>query len=199
MKFRHRYFGTPAIYLMLFLFAAIAFTLAGYVVRGSFDFLCTELPRAFESKNFITDPDGYERQQRWITLLTAALALLGVNYLSLLLDNKRMEHIARTTEGRYTLLGGLKYYFKSFALSDVITAILPPAILAIPVYFVPEAWYEYGLRFFMMTSIEMCSAFDFWRGAAFLVLVSLLARFSVVPIALLRWRAAWLSGTAEVL
>ena len=199
MRFRHKYFGTPTIYFILFLLAAIAFTLAGYFVRGSFELLCTELPSLFRSKNFITDPDGYERQERAITLITAIIALLLVSYASLLLDNKRMEYISKCTEGKYTLFGGLKIYFSAFFTSDVITAILPPAILAIPVYFVPESWLEYGLRFPMMTSLEICSAFDFWRGTVILIFVSLFARLLIAPLALLRWRAAWLSGTAEVL
>ncbi len=199
MKFKHRYIGTPMIYFLLFIFAAIAFTLSGYVVRGTFDFLCNEFPRVFRSANFITNPDGYERQTRIITVCTAFLALLGVNYLSLLFDNKRMEHIAKATEGRYTLAEGMRFYYRSFAVSDIITAIIPPALIAIPVYFVPTAWLDYGLRFPMLTSLEVCSAFDFWRGTVLVILTSLVTRFLIAPIALLRWRAAWLSGTAEVL
>ena len=164
-----------------------------------FSFLCEELPDVFKSESFISNPEGYERQNRIITLITSFIALLGLSYLSLLLDNKRMEFIAKKTEGRYTLCEGMSLYIDSFIFSDVISAILPPLIIAIPVYFVPERWLDYGLRFPMYTSLEMCNAFGFWEGVILLSAVSICARLLAAPIALLRWRAAWLSGTAEVI
>lgn len=199
MKARHKYLCTPLIYFLLFLFLAVAYMLSGYIVNGVFEFLCEALPSLFKSQSFISNPDGYNRQLKAIAVLTAVLALLGVNYLSLLLDNKRLEYIAKATEGRYTLSFGMGFYLKSFWLADVITAVIPPMLLAIPVYFVPEAWYEYGARFPMMTSLELCTLFGFLEGVIILTAISLLTRLLSAPIALLRWRAAWLSGTAEVI
>ena len=196
---KHKYFGTPMIYFVLFVFAAIAFMLAGYVVDGVFEFLCDEFPNTFKSESFVSNPDGYERQTKLVVVFTVTLALLGINYLSLLLDNKRMEHIARSTEGRYTLSEGIVFYIREFLISDIITAVIPPILLSIPAYFVPELWLDYGLNFPLLISVEMCDAFGFSIGTSILLALSILTRLAVVPVALSRWRAAWLSGTAEVI
>lgn len=199
MSPKNKYLGSPSIYFLLFFFAAITYMLAGYAVQGTFNLLCEEMPELFSAASFISDPDGYERQKKVIALVTAFLAVSGVSYLSLILDNKRMEHIARVTEGRFTIPEGVGFYFKSFALSDLLSTVFPPLILSIPVYFIPEGWLDYGLRFPLYTSLELCGVYGFINGTLLLTVISILARAAVVPIALSRWRAAWLSGTAEVI
>ena len=138
MSPKNKYLGTPSLYFLLFIFTAIAYILAGYAVQGAFDLLCEEMPRLFKSASFISDPEGYERQVRVIATVTAFFAVCTVSYLSLLIDNKRMEHIAKMTEGRFTIPEGVGFYFKSFAVSDLITAVLPPLLLSPLVYFIPE-------------------------------------------------------------
>ncbi len=199
MSLKNKYLGTPIIYLLLFIFAAIAYMLAGYLVQGAFGLLCEEMPSVFKSASFVSDPEGYERQTKILIALTTVLALFLINYISLLLDNKRMEHIAKATEGKYTIKEGLAFYYRNFALSDILTSVIAPALLSVPVYFIPENWLDYGLRFPIYMELELCGAFGFFRGVIILIAVSIISRAASVPIVLSRWRAAWLSGTAEVI
>jgi hypothetical protein len=125
--------------------------------------------------------------------------MLGLSYFSLLLDNKRMECVARCTDGKYRLASGLKFYYSYFGVADVICGIIPPALLAAPIFFVPEEWIEYGLRFPLWMGLEVCTVYGFTNGTILLVITAVASRFIVAPLALARWRAAWLSGTAEVI
>jgi hypothetical protein len=173
--------------------------LSGYLVKGVFEFLCIEFPTVFRSASFIGEPEKYEMQTKILTLFTTACAMLALSYISLLLDNKRMEYISRCTDGKYRLSSGLKFYYSYFSVADVICGIIPPALLAAPIYFVPEEWLEYGLRFPLWMGLEVCTAYGFQDGVILLVITAVASRFIVAPLALARWRAAWLSGTAEVI
>ena len=199
MKIRHKYFGTFGIFLLLYLVAVVPYMLSGYLVSGVFEFLCIEFPAVFESASFIGEPEKYETQTKILTLFTTACAMLGLSYFSLLLDNKRMECVARCTDGKYRLASGLKFYYSYFGVADVICGIIPPALLAAPIFFVPEEWLEYGLRFPLWMGLEVCTVYGFTNGTILLVITAVASRFIVAPLALARWRAAWLSGTAEVI
>ncbi len=199
MKIRHKYFGTFGIFLLLYLVAVVPYLLSGYLVNGVFEFLCIELPTVFRSASFIGEPEKYETQTKILTLFITIIAMLGLSYFSLLLDNKRMEYIARCTDGKYRLASGLKFYYSYFGVADVICGIIPPALLAAPIFFVPEEWLEYGLRFPLWMGLEVCTVYGFTNGTILLVITAVASRFIVAPLALARWRAAWLSGTAEVI
>ena len=199
MKIRHRYFGTFGIFLLLYLIAVVPYLLSGYLVNGVFEFLCIEMPEVFRSASFLGEPEKYEMQTKILTAFTVFIAMLMTGYLSLLLDNKRMEYIARRTDGKYRLAAGLKFYYSYFGVADVICGILPPALLAAPIYFVPEEWLEYGLRFPLWMGLEVCTVYGFTDGLILLIVTAVASRFIVAPLALARWRAAWLSGTAEVI
>ena len=185
-------------YLLLYLIAVVPYMLSGYLVNGVFEFLCIEMPEVFRSASFI-DAERHEIQTKILTAFTVFIAMLMTSYLSLLLDNKRMEYIARRTDGKYRLPAVLKFYYSYFGVADVICGILPPALLAAPIYFVPEEWLEYGLRFPLWMGLEVCAVYGFTDGLILLIVTAVASRFIVAPLALARWRAAWLSGTAEVI
>ena len=198
MKIRHKYFGTFGIFLILYLVAVVPYLLSGYLVGGVFEFLCIEMPSVFKSASFL-DAEKHEMQTKILTAFTTFIAMLVMSYISLLLDNKRMEYIARRTEGKYRLPHEVGHYYLYFGISDVICAILPTALLAAPIYFIPEDWLEYGLRFPLWMGLEVCTVFGFVEGTILLLITAVASRFIVAPFILARWRAAWLSGTAEVI
>ena len=198
MKIRHKYFGTFGIFLLLYLIAVVPYLLSGYLINGVFDFLCIELPTVFRRVSFLNE-EKYVIQTKVLTAFTVFIAMLATSYISLLLDNKRMEYIAKRTDGKYHLPRELSYYYRYFWISDVICGILPPALLAAPIYFIPEDWLEYGLRFPLWMGLEVCTAFGFVDGTILLLITAVASRFIVAPFILARWRAAWLSGTAEVI
>ena len=197
MKLRYKYFGTAVLYLLLYLLAAVPFLLAGYLVNGVFALLCEELPEVFRSASFTKDPEGYRLQVQVIAALTASIALFVLNVISGKLDNKRQEYVISMTDGRYTLPEGLRLYLKSFLLSDVIAAVIPPMLIAVPAALVPEWLLDYGLRFPMWMNVELNAAFDPITGAAVLILLSVLMRLFSVPTVLSGWRAEWLAASGE--
>ena len=199
MKIRHKYFGPLLICLLLYVLAAALYLPSGYVVDGLFELLCNEFPSVFRSASFISEPEKHQRQLQIITAATVTLALAVMNYLSLLLDNKRMEHLAKETEGKYRLTEGLRLYCSHFFLADIISCAIPPLLLFLPVHFIPQSWLEYGLELPLMMELEVYTEFGLLHGALLLVAVGVITRFAVAPLILLRWRAAWLSGTAEVI
>ena len=198
MKIRHKYFGTFGIFLILYLVAVVPYLLSGYLVCGVFEFLCIEMPSVFKSASFL-EPEKHEIETKILTAFTVFITMLAISYISLLLDNKRMEYIAKRTEGKYRLPREMCHYYPYFCISDVICGILPPALLAAPIFFVPEEWLEYGLRFPLWMGLEVCTVFGFIDGTILLVTTAVVSRFIVAPLILARWRSAWLSGTAEVI
>ena len=195
MKNLHKYLHTPLIYLLVFLAVAIPYLLAGYIVDGVFALLCESLPDIFTRRDVITSPAEYAEQIKALTVIKAVLALLAVAYISVLADNRRCEHLISLTDGRYTISEGLGIYYRAFWLSDILSGILPPVLLAIPAALIPERILKYGLDSLLRPLLDFSGAFGIANGTIVLILISVAMRFlSAVP-AVMRWRVSWLSGS----
>ena len=194
MKKTHKYIISPAIYLLVFLAAAIPYLLVGYIVDGVFALLCEELPRVFVSHSFVSAPAEYAAQVRTLTAVKLSLTYLAVAYVSLLADNKRGEYVISLTDGRYTIPRGMLLYYPAFFTVDVISAAIPPVLLTLPAVLLPERVMNYGIGFVLRPVIDATEAFGAVGGALVLAIISIAARLVTVPAALKRWRVSWLSG-----
>ena len=194
MKRSHKYLFTPFIYFLLYLIAVVPYFLGSYLSNGVFELLCIEFPTVFHSAPPFSDPEGFLRQSRILVAVSAAVATFILSYVSLSLDNKRFEFIIEKTEGRFTMRDGLLLYYREFLLADILTAALPPVILALPALLVPGEYLKYGLDFALYMEFRVFEAYPPVIGTLLLVLIGVIIRPLVAPLIVSRWRAGWLSG-----
>ena len=196
MKFGKKYLFPPCLTLFWFALGGVMVLLVEIFVSLSYDYLCEILPSVFTSPGPTSDPEGYERMRKALSLTVLALTVLPATYLSMRLDNSRFEHVVVLSEGLYKIPEQTKKHIRSFWLSDLISAALAPALLTFPVFLIPEDY----LRFFLPV---------FWCGArlygffgpvsslAIIISMSAVARLILTPSVLRAWRASWLTGSID--
>ncbi len=103
MKFRKKYLFPPFLTLFWFALGGALVLLVDIGVSLTYDYLCEIMPAIFYRPGPITDPEGYERVYRGLTLTVIALTVLPATYFSMRLDNNRFEYIVTLTEGLYPI------------------------------------------------------------------------------------------------
>lgn len=197
MKARHKYFGSTALYFVLYLFGVIPFYATRWLVEAFHDLFVELFPTVFHSYNAITSADEYLIQSARLDTVTVALSMLIVSYLALLLDNKRFEHFIVKNEGLYTMPEGLRQYCREFLTVDVSVALVIPVLFSLPLAFVPAEWIERVAWIPTALNYRLVGAYGFASGTAAAVLISLGTRLLAIPHRVARWRAAWLCGSMQ--
>lgn len=196
MRIGHKYIFPPFIALFFFLLGGAGVLIADIIVELAARGLAEWMPSLFARPNAIADPEGYESYLCSIELVTLTLTLLPVTYLSMRLDNKRFEHLIVLTEGLYTLPRALRWHLRSFWLSDIISASLPPILLTLPVFLVPEEYLS-GILGVLWCGARLSPYFSAVWATVTVVAISLVMRLLLLPAVLRAWRASWLSGSVD--
>ena len=127
----------------------------------------------------------------------AVFSVFLISYLTGLFDNGRYESVISKTDGLFKIKDELARYFKSNIASDIIAAAIPGLIfipLTLPAY--SEIFLDY-FGDFLAPHFHLTSAFSPF-GAYFVVFITALAaRLTVMPFALKRYRALWLTSFVE--
>ena len=89
---------------------------------------------------------------------------------------------------------GIKLYFKEFWISDVITALILPAVIVIATYFIPDKMLGYfALILPGWLGYHMRQMYELIPAIILVAFFSFLGRILAIPLTVKSWRAAWLS------
>ena len=197
MKFHQKYI-LPIFHLLIFLLLGfLLFDAAYYVLGAIHGYLASVFPDIFRVYSQISEAEEYEEQRKRMTVLIIGVILILVHYLALRVDNKRFEYVIDLTDGLYTMPEGLSLYLKRFTISDVIASALDPLLVTVPIYFIPEDFFERWLRLPFWCYDNLIGYFDIVEVSVYLVLLSLIARALVIYPTVKVWRAMWLTASVE--
>ena len=115
-------------YLIFYALGFLIFFILGYFTRAAYDLLCEWFPKVFSSYGPIYDKNEYQKKQSVIDLIGALISIYTVTHLATVYDNGRFEDVISRIDGFYTLREGVSLYAKRYALSDITTAIIVPAV-----------------------------------------------------------------------
>ena len=146
MKLGSKYLFPPVLALFFFMIGAVLILINDIIVGLFASWLAEVMPVLFGRPSSISDPEGYERYELIITVITIALTLLPVTFFSMRLDNKRFEYIVVRTEGLYTIPDTARWHFETFWLSDLFSATVAPLVFTLPVYLIPERFVGMALN-----------------------------------------------------
>ena len=204
MRFKSKYVNPIVIYLLVYIFGMFLFAAGSAIARYAYAYMNHLFPTAFPMFSPVSEKDGYEAYLKFIDITAVFIAVFLINYLAMRFDNSKFEYMISKTDGQYTVKDGMKLYVKEFYVSDIISALIFPTLLAIMPYFIPSI---------DETSVPIVNFFIgllesfFWFGGimeahchilvtvASVITVSLVLRAVCTLGALKKWRAAWLSGS----
>ena len=204
MRFKHKYVDPAVIYFLIYIFGIILLVAGTVIARYAHTYMNFLLPDIFPTFSPVSEKELYRKYLIAIDIIGVFIALFLINVLAMLFDNKKFELIISRTDGQYTIKGGLEIYVNEFLISDIISTVALPTVLAISAYLIPEI----PLTKIPIVNllIRIAESF-FWLGNTMegfakifvcipiIIVFSCVARMITVPIMLRRWRAAWLSGS----
>ena len=194
MKFTHKYLNPIAVYLCVYIFGLWLFGFGCEAVEWIYTYLNHLMPDIFPLYNPIYDPEAHARLNKTWTVVGIFVTLFLINFIALRLENKKYERIIVLTDGQYLLKDGMKLYFKEFAVSDVVTAVILPVCLTIPPYFISEDTLgKFGLIIFTWLGYNMSLLYEIVPAVITVAIFSIVGRALSVPLAVRSYRAAWLS------
>ena len=193
---KKRYIYPILCFLTVYFFGtAIFYFCSLFITKMVYPTLNDILPDLFPLPNYVFEAEEYEMLQRVLMLPTLLLCFLILARVSLFFDNARFEHVIRKTDGMYRMKDGLKLYYSSFLLSDVIISLLVPVGLTLPVYiYVPKKYIDMIFSLFFTPAFNCYRTFGYVRGAVILVFTTLVCRLLAGIFATRGYRARWLSS-----
>jgi len=167
------------------------------------------LPRAFPTYNFVSQKEQYRALCDSLDVWAAVLLCFAVGALCVLFDNGRRESIIDETGGFYRIRQGSELYYRRYAADDVLAAAIAPIpMLALSVIPISEQMPRLLARALTLvcrpiSAVASVLGIDAIAVALLLSYLTLsaailTARLGIGPVALSRWRAAWLADTGEV-
>ena len=197
MKATKKYIESPIIYLFAYLFLPVIYTFASLFVNTVYGTLTINLPEYFKYYSVITEPVEYAVSEAILASVALFLSLYFVQKIYFFLDNGRFEYMIVKTEGMYTMTDGLRLYYRSFWLDDILTCVLTSAVLYFPTIYIPENVMKYGLDLIFYPANIMRGHFGDTVGFVILILMATFTRLAEAINAVKSYRANWLSGSIE--
>ena len=196
MKYvRACFLGLGVWFISFPVFMAISFAVNSLLYPALLEWFPGFLPQY----NFVNERESYERFFAFLGLLSGILAIFVSSYITIRLDNGRMEYMITKTQGMYTIKEGASIYFSEFARADLIAAlVIPLPILFVDLFIVPQLTF---LPDGVLSIIEMpfspTRAFTDFLGIipSYLVMSAMMlsSRCLCAIRALDVWRVIWLS------
>ena len=194
MKLRHKFLNPIAVYFIVYVFGLWLLGFSLEAVEWVYAYLNHLMPETFPLYNPIYDPEAHARLNRILTVIGMFAVLFLINFISLKVDNKKYERIIILTDGQYLIHEGVRLYFKEFWISDIISALILPALLVIPPYFIPEnVLGKFGLIVFTWLGYHMSKLYSLIPAIFIVAIFSFVGRLLAIRGAVKSWRAAWLS------
>ena len=206
MRFSKKYLNPIWIYLIVYAFGFVSVSIGNAVARYAYAYMNYLFPKVFPLFSAVSEKEGYHKYLMLLCALGVFIAIFITNYLALRIDNAKFELMIKKTDGQYTLTDGAKLFFGEFGISELIVTLVLPLILVIPPFFIPEIDVQTipiaGLLIDIMEKLlwlgyTLREYFSIVNAIALVLIFSLVARAAVIPGALKKWRASWLSGATE--
>lgn len=206
MSFARKYLQSAFMYLALYIFGPLFLFLGTSLARFAYAYLNYLFPRLFPLYSAVGDKEGYLKYLTLLATVGIFTAIWLMNYFALRMDNSRFELMIERTDGQYTLKEGFSIFISELGPCELVVSAILPLMLVFPAYLIPDfGFIEIPVLAFLANLLERA----LWLGYAFkehysltealmhTVVFSLIARASVLPGALCKWRASWLSGSME--
>lgn len=202
MRFRHRYIDPIMIYLLVYIFGIVLFSVGTTLARYLYEYMNHLVPSVFPLFSPVSEKEGYDAYLKLIDVVGIFAAVFLINLFAMSFDNKKFELMVSRTDGQYTVREGLVIYVREFLRSDAISAVLFPAALTLAPYLIPKIpktekpiinlLIDLLERFFWLGNTAK-EYFGLFMGLMIVALFSVISRALLIPHILKRWRAAWLS------
>ena len=204
MRFKYKYIYPIAIFLLVYLFGTLIFSLGTVVANYGYSYMNYLFPRVFPTFSPISEKAEYEKYLCLVSTVGMLISYVIINFFSIRFDNKKFELVVSKTDGQYTVLEGMRLYLSEFLISDVISFVILPLVLVIPSYAIPKIEQTTVPVVNLLIAILdyllwMSNAFKEYYSLTVALPIALvfavIARLTVIPGALKHWRGAWLSGS----
>lgn len=187
--------------ILIWLVGSLFFVFSQALLDGAlYSALSEWLPDVFPSYNPITEKADYERLHGTLSLISAVLLMAFCSVLAVRFDNERGELMIAETEGFYTVGEGAAIYYPAYFLSDIVSALIIPAVTLAPACLIPDGLTDKlpsAVARFIETLLAPTEAVILSVGeigaAAIMVSAFLVGRLLGGLWGLDRWRAEWLS------
>lgn len=206
MSFKRKYLNPVILYLLVYIFGFVFLSVGTMLARYAYAYMNYLFPKIFPIFSAVSEKESYEKYLTLLGSMGILISIWLINYFALRLDNAKFELMINRTDGQYTLAEGLPIFIREFGVSELIAAMLLPAILCIPPYFIPDFGVQsvpvVGFLILLLENLlwlgYACREhFSLFHGVLLVIIFSLVSRASLIPGALKKWRASWLSGAIE--
>lgn len=175
----------------------IAEMLCGWVYEALIEYF----PNVFHDYSPILEIDDFERVAMALTLIASAIALFAAAMIVTRLDNGRSEYVIKETEGFYRLHRILPFYYRTYALPDLVASVLVTALLSgivIPSYNIMDIARASFLERLLVSFRELHLGLAYDTLTYPVAIVSIFILIYVFKLisgiyALSKWRASWLA------
>ncbi len=182
------------------LFMAISFAVNSLLYPALLEWFPGFLPQY----NFVNERESYERFFAFLDLLSGILAIFVSSYITIRLDNERMEYMITKTQGMYTIKEGASIYFSEYVRADLAAALaIPLPLLLVDVFIFPQlAFLPDGVLSIIEMLFSPTRAFTDFLGiilsyfvmAAMMFFARCLSAYRAIDV----WRVIWLSDIEYV-
>lgn len=204
MRFKNKYVDPALIYLLVYIFGFVLFSVGTVMARYLYAYMNSLLPSLFPIFSPVSEKEEYASYLKLLDTLGVAVAVFLINYFTMIFDNKKFELMISRTEGQYRIAEGLKIYGREFIISDLVSAVVLPLILLVTPYFIPNIPETETpiinilimiLDSFFLLGNTMEANFGIFTTIILTAVFSIASRVILIPHMLKKWRAAWLSGS----
>ena len=182
------------------LFIAIAFLVNSLIYPALLEWF----PRVVPQYNFVNERENYEQFFAFLGMISGIATVFVSSYITIRLDNKRMEYMITKTDGMYTIREGAEVYFSEYFRADLIIAlIIPLPLLFLDAFLLPQlSFLPDGVFSIIETLFSPTRAFTDFLGMIPSYLVMSVMMLSSRCLCALRaidvWRVLWLSDIQYV-
>lgn len=192
-----RYLRNVFYAFLLWLAATFIMSIPSFAIGGViYPSLKEWFPTVFKDINPIIDPEGYERLNSILDLLSATATVFIISYFTVRFDNERMEYMIRRTEGMYLVKEGCAIYYPRYTLQDLFVALVLPLPLILVSFYLPDQLPDFltvPLRFVFGFTHSFTDLFGYFLGYIYSASSVFVSRLLFGLSSLSSWRGVWLS------
>lgn len=186
--------------LAILFFSYVAFVLTGLICYWVWEALTEWFPSVFPDYSPVLEAKEYSNVTHTVSVIGTVLAIFITTLIVTRLDNGRDELIIKKTEGFYRLPEIMPFYYKTYALPDLVSSLVNTAIisgLVISAYYIDvEEVNAFTNAVKSFRSFHIGGLYDGEYPVLFVIGVFALFYISRLVAGihgLKRWRSAWLS------
>jgi hypothetical protein len=181
------------------LFGTFLGTVVSVIVTQLYNSAARLFPKTFPLYNVVLESEKHAAQEQRLSFIALLFTVILVVYVTQRFNNERFEYLITKTDGLYYMKDAIPIYAKRFYISDIISSVIVGAAFSVPIYFIPMQFFAGGtaISTLLLPFKTLTNFLGVTVGSITLVLFFTVAHVITTPIALLYYRAKWLSGFAE--